>query len=169
MGDVFKEQIVKRKPTIKDTAIRICLIIVVIMIFIISITYLGAFGVLITAVAGFGANYLMGFLSIEYEYVFTNGELDIDIIYSRSRRKRVFTAHVNKFDIMAPLNDTTHAHEFNRMQELRDYSSGTGNADTYAFLINKDGKYLKVLIEPNEKMMAAISGAIGRSKLHIRK
>ena len=54
MGDVFKEQIVKRKQTIRDTAIRICLVVLVFLIFFVSFLLLQAFAVVITAVAGFG-------------------------------------------------------------------------------------------------------------------
>ena len=115
-----------------------------------------------------GGFYLNSFLKIEYEYVFTNGELDIDIIYNRSRRKRIFSSHVNKFEIMAHVEDMNHAGEFHRAQETKDYSSGKVGPDSYAFLINYNSKYTKFIIEPNEKMMAAIKGSISRSKLHIK-
>jgi len=169
MTDVFKEQIVKRKQTGKDTLIRIGLIIAVILIFFITFQLVAPFAVIITAAAAFGAFFLMSFRKIEYEYVFTNGELDIDIIYNRSRRKRVLTVNVKSFDIMAHVEDMNHAGSFNNAQETRDFSSGETLANTYAFLVNKDGKQLKVIIEPNEKMLAAISNTMSRSKLHVRR
>jgi hypothetical protein len=52
--------------------------------------------------------------------------------------------------------------------ETRDYSSGETSPDSYAFLINKDGKRLKIIIEPNDKMLKAIAGTVGRSKLHLK-
>ena len=168
MGDVFKEQIVKRKPTFKDTAIRVCLIVLVILIFFISLMLLQAFAVIITAAAGFGAFFLMSFLSVEYEYVFTNGELDIDAIYNRSRRKRLFTAKVNDFELMAHIDDKAHEGAFNNVQETRDYSSGSPGPDTYVCLTNYNSKKIKLILEPNEKMLKAIAGTISRRKLHLR-
>lgn len=169
MGDVFKEQIVKRQQTSKDVAKRIGLIIGAILIFLIAQALIPAISVIIGTAALFGALFISSFLKAEYEYVFTNGELDIDVIYNRSRRKRAFSCYVNNVEIMAHLEDTTHMGEFHRAQETRDYSSGVVGPDTYAFLINHGGKYLKVIIEPNEKMMAALKTAVPRTKLHLKK
>jgi len=168
-GDVFKEQIVARKQTSKDTAIRVCLVVVVVLVFLITMAMLGALGMIITIAVGFGAFYLMSFLRVEYEYIFTNGELDIDIIYNRARRKRVFSGQVKNFEIMAHVEDTVHLGSFSSAQETRDYSSGSVRENTYAFLAIAKGKRLKVIIEPNEKMMDAISRSISRSKLHLRR
>jgi hypothetical protein len=168
MGDVFKEQIVKRKQTTKNTIIRIVLIFAVTMVFFISFALgLGPLAVLLTGGAIFGALYIHSFFVVEYEYVFTNGELDIDVIYNRSRRKRVFSAHVNAIEVMAHVENKNHIREFDSSQETRDYTSGTVTESTYAFLIPLEGKRLKVIIEPNEKMLAAFKTVISPRKLHI--
>jgi len=169
LGDVFKEQIVKRKPTAKDMAIRVCLIVLVVLIFLVATALIGPqFSIIILAAAGFGAAYLMSFLSVEYEYVFTNGELDIDAIYNRSRRKRVFSANVNDIEIMAHVDDKVRAGDMQSYQDLRDYSSGTTTPDTYAFMINYKTKRTKIIMEPNEKMLKAMSGVLTRRKLHVQ-
>jgi len=168
MGDVFKEQIVKRQQTGKDTLKRIGLFIAAILIFLIAQAIIPPIAVILGTAALLGAFFLGSFLKAEYEYVFTNGELDIDIIYNRSRRKRAFSCTMNKVEVMAHVEDKNHIGEFHRAQETRDYSSGVVGPDTYAFLINHGGKYLKIIIEPNEKMMAAIRGAVSRTKLHIK-
>jgi len=169
MTDVFKEQIVKRKENTKDRMKRIGLVLAVIVIFFVAISTIPAFAPIITLAAAFGAYFLMGFLKVEYEYVFTNGELDIDIIYNRSRRKRLFTSHVNQFEIMAHVEDMTYAGSFSNAQEVHNYSSGVNGPDTYAFLVNKGGKQQKIIIEPNEKMIKAIGGSISRTKLHLKR
>jgi len=170
MGDVFKEQIVKRRTTFKDTAIRISLVLSVILIFVatVLVLFLQGIGIIITAAATFGAMYLMSFLSVEYEYVYTNGELDIDAIYNKSRRKRLFSAVVKDFEIMAHIDDKNHEHTLTTAQEVKDFSSGLPGPDTYVFLTIINGKKTKVIIEPNEKMLKAISGGISRRKLFLR-
>ena len=169
MGDVFKEQIVKRQSTSKDMAIRVCLFVAVFMLGFVAILFAGgAVGVIVMFAGGFGAFYLMGFLNVEYEYVFTNGELDIDVIYDRSRRKRVFSANVKDFEIMAHVEDRTHEHSFSAVQEVLDYSSGIVGLESYAFIATQKGKKSKIIIEPNEKMLKAISGVLTRRKFHPR-
>jgi len=169
MTDIFKEQIVKRKETTKDRMKRIGLILAVIVVFFVAVSTIPTFTPIITLAAGFGAYFLTGFLKVEYEYVFTNGELDIDIIYNRSRRKRLFSSHVNQFEIMAHVEDMTYVGSFSNAQEVHNYSSGVNGPDTYAFLVNKNGKQQKIIIEPNEKMMKAIGGSISRTKLHLKR
>jgi len=166
--DVFNEQIVKRKNTMKDNLIRGLLVFVVILVFIISMLFLGGFAIVVTAAAGFGAYYIMSMLKIEYEYVFTNGELDIDVIYNQQRRKRLYSGHVNDFEIMAHTEDTMHAGAFGGAMETRDYSSGVTNENTYAALTNYKGKRIKLILEPNEKMLKAIGGVLTRRRLHIK-
>ena len=168
MGDVFKEQLVKRKPTFRDTVLKVCLGILAAIIGLSSFVFLGHFGMLVVFGLVFGVKYLVGFLNVEYEYIFTNGELDIDIIYDQSRRKRVFTAQAKQFEIMAHIDDKNHEGTFNSAQETRDYSSGVVNDNTYAFLTTHNGKRVKVIIEPNEKMMKAISTILTRRKLFIK-
>lgn len=168
MGDVFKEQIVKREPTLKDKAIKVCLVVLVAIIGFWAILSIPPFGVAIAFALGFGAHFLMSYLNVEYEYSFTSGELDIDIIYSKARRKRVFTSSVKKFEIMAHIDDKNHAHAFSGAQETLDYSSGVPGPNTYAFLTVLNGKKTKVIIEPNDKMLKAISGVLTRRNLHLR-
>jgi len=167
MGDVFKEQIVKRKdPPTNNIKRAVLVIAVIVLFFVLAQTQLGSLAAPITLAAAFGAFYLMSFLRVEYEYVFTNGDLDIDIIYNRSRRKQVFSANVKTFEIMAHVEDAVHAGNFSGALETRDYSSGEVGGNTYAFLVSIEGKQTKVIFEPNEKMMQAIAGSIPRSKLH---
>jgi hypothetical protein len=138
------------------------------VIFLVVLITLPGFGVIIGFAAIFAAWFAMSFLNVEYEYVFTNGDLDIDIIYNRARRKRIFSGHVNNFELMCHVEDKIRIGEFASAQETRDYSSGVVGENTYAFLTPYNGKRLKIIFEPNEKMMKAISGVLTRRKLFVK-
>jgi hypothetical protein len=168
MGDVFKEQIIQRKKRLKDTILRILMIVGAAVIFFLALTNLPGFGVIIGFAAMFGAWYGMSFLNVEYEYVFTNGDLDIDAIYNRARRKRLFSGHVNNIEIMCHAEDKIHIGEFTCAEVTLDYSSGEPGENTYIFLMLHNGKRTKFIIEPNEKMIKAISGVLSRRKLFIK-
>jgi len=170
MGDIFKEQLIKKKPTRKDAFIRVSLIVtVILLIFIIlSIPMLVSLAPILIIAALFGAWYATSFLKVEYEYAFTDGELDIDVIYNRSRRKRKFSARVNDFIIMAHVEDNEHMGEFKGAQDMFDYSSGVTTADSYAFLVNYKGRRTKIIIEPNAVMLKAMAGVLTRRRLHIK-
>ena len=168
MNDVFKEQIVKRKPSSKDVFKRAGLILSVAVVAVLAFMLIPAFAPFVILAACFGAWYLMGFLKVEYEYALTDGELDIDIIYNRSRRKRLFSARVNDFDIMAHVEDKMRMGEFQSAMETLDYSSGEVSNDTYAFLLNYKGKRTKIIIEPNAVMLKAMATVLTRRRLHVR-
>jgi len=168
MGDVFKEQIIKRKPTVRDIALRTLILVAAFVIAIVALFTLRSIGVLIAFAIGFGAYYLMSFFNVEYEYIFTNGDLDIDVIYSKSRRKRLFSGSVKSFDIMCQIEDKMRIGEFTNAHVTLDYSSGVPNENTYAFITLHKNKRTKVIIEPNEKMLKAFSGMMSRQKLFIK-
>ncbi|MCL2605007.1 MAG: hypothetical protein FWD90_11055 [Defluviitaleaceae bacterium] len=168
MGDVFKEQIIKRKPTARDFVFRVLLVAAAGLIFFLAMMFLPSFGVIFGFAAMFGAWYGMSFLNVEYEYVFTNGDLDIDVIYNKARRKRLFTGQVNNFEIMCHVDDKVHIGDFASAQETRDYSSGESGENTYVFLTTQSGKRIKVIFEPNEKLLKAIGTVLTRRKLFIK-
>lgn len=169
MGDVFLEQLVKRKPTGRDTLIRTGLILGVAIIFLVTMTIIPGLGMIITLAFGFGAYILNGRLKKEYEYSFTNGELDIDVIYNRSSRKRIFNGHVRDFELMAHVDDQNHKNSLNTASERLDYSTGIPSGRSYNFLTNYKGKRVAIIIEPNEEMLAAIGKAMTRSKFYPKK
>ena len=168
MGDVFKEQIVKRQKSFKDTVIKACIIVLSVLISFWALINLAQLAVLVIFALFFGARYGMSFFNVEYEYALTNGELDIDVIYDRARRKRVLTVNTKSFEVMAHIDDRSHDHSFNTAQQTLDYSTGVHSANTYAFLTIYKSKKVKVIIEPNEKMLKAFSMAVPRRQFHLK-
>ena len=168
MGDVFKEQLVKKAVTGKDTALRLGIVAlaVIIFFFCLMIPVIQPFAAFVAIALIFGAYFLISRRNLEFEYVFTNGDLDIDIIYNKSRRKRMFSSSVKDFEIMAHVQDTAHTRELSGATETRDYSSGVVGQNTYAFITNYKGKRLKIIIEPNEMMIKAFSTVLTPRKLY---
>ena len=168
MADVFNEQIVKRLKTPADSLKQAGLVTAVVVLGIITLASpLQQVVFIVLGLGGFGAYFLSGFLNVEYEYVITNGELDIDIIYNKARRKRLFSAQVRNIEIFAHVENMNFAGNFSGAQDVRNYGSGGKNqANTYAFLINVKNRQTKVIMEPNEKMLKAIGSGMARSKFH---
>ncbi len=167
MGDVFKEQLVKRQGNTKDTIKKALIIVSAMLISLISllIPILQSFFLFIVAGLCFGAYYLLSLQNVEFEYIYTNGELDIDIIQNKSKRKRIFNGFVKDFEIMAHLEDKVHEGDFSTATGVCDYSSGVVKPNSYAFLTTYKGKKLKIIIEPNETMLQAFSTVLTPRKL----
>ena len=92
--DTFFEQIIAVRKTGKTVAalvgIWLAAFLLCFLLFMFS-GYLGAFSFLLIAGALYGAFKLSCLLNVEYEYIVTNGTMDIDKIINKSSRKRILS------------------------------------------------------------------------------
>lgn len=112
--DVFLEQIVARKSTGVDVIKKILIIFAAIfLVFLFAFILPGLrlnegilgtigqifsmLGLLLAAGVIYGTYFLISGMSIEYEYILTNGEIDVDKIIARRKRKRLITVDTRTF------------------------------------------------------------------------
>lgn len=166
MNDTYCELIVKRKMSNKALLCR--------FLAVAATTIAILFGMLVFNIYGLIAGFFLIWLDIvifrntdtEYEYQFISGELDIDIIYGKLKRKRAKRFDMRKIEVMAPLNSDKLSSYNNSNVKVVDYSSGYMDRKKFAFVIpTEEGNVLKVIIEPSEKMVEAIK-YIAPSKVH---
>lgn len=168
MNDIFKEQLIKKAPSGKDYAAKAAVAVLAALVILLSFMFLSYLAPFAAVGAGFFAHLVFGAFDVEYEYAFTNGELDVDVIYAKSRRKRLFSAYPKDFIVFAHIADKQYENDFKRAEVTKDFSSGKITGDTYAFLYSRAGKLTKYIIEPNEAILAALKGVIPRSRFHAR-
>ena len=103
-------------------------------------------------------------LDLEYEYLYVNGELDIDKIMSKQKRKRVGSYDMKKVELVAPRN----SHEldsFRNRKDLKvhDYSSMEENAKTFGMVINGEKGMELIYFDPNEAILKDMQRIAPRS------
>ena len=112
MSDFYTEQLVKKQSGAKEMAIRAGLIVLtVIAVFIVLMFPLGIILPILAVVLDV---FMFRRLNVEYEYLFVNGDLDVDKIMSRAKRKRMFSMNVSEMELLAPSD----APELRQYQEL---------------------------------------------------
>lgn len=154
MGDVFKEQLVKSKPSSKDKLQKVLVIVGAILVSTLAFMFGGAlFGPIIVVAVVWGAVYASAFFKKEYEYSLTNNELDIDVIYNKQRRKRLISIDMKQINVMASIKDDKYTHEIARGQKVIEASDGDSKQNTYAIVYGHNGQTLKILVTPNEEML----------------
>lgn len=92
--DTFFEQIIAVKKNGKAAAAIIGIWLaafIVCFLLIMFMGFLGTFSLLLAAGALFGAYKLCTRFNLEYEYIVTNGTMDIDKIINKSSRKRILS------------------------------------------------------------------------------
>ncbi|HHW67091.1 MAG: hypothetical protein PWP07_2061 [Epulopiscium sp.] len=168
MGDIFKEQLVSKKRTAKDGMITALVILAAILLVAASFLFIPQAFVLVVIIVAYGAYWLVQRQNIEYEYSFTNGDLDIDKIINKSKRKRLISVSVKDFEAMAHVEDKDHSHELSGFEKTLDFSSGEIKSNTYAAVFMHNNQKVKMIFEPNEEILKGIFHLIPR-KLHIKK
>lgn len=96
--DTFVEQIVAKKKDGKDIAIIAGLVLAFLVVLVAGWLFLGAFAFVVWVAAGYGAWWLITGRNVEYEYSVTNGDIDVDEIIARRKRKRIVSVSGQKIE-----------------------------------------------------------------------
>lgn len=159
MLDMYAEYIVKRKADLKTSLIKILIIIVtvILMYFALIITQLyNAIVIMpisVALVGWLGYRFFLLF-NIEYEYIVTNGELDIDRIIARRGRKRAITIRTSQYELIAPYDDEHRAaYDEGDFAKTIDARSGPNAEAWFVIADQQDAGRVRVLFEPTPKML----------------
>ena len=99
--DTFVEQIVLKKKDAKQITVMVCAAILAaalmgVVIFFAPLLYI--FVPILLFGIGYGLWWVLTSQNVEYEYCITNGDVDIDQIVARSRRKRIVSVNGKKIE-----------------------------------------------------------------------
>ena len=159
MGDLYSEYLVKKQPTTKDAVIRYGLIALTVLFAAAGLFMIPL--LLIVAVAlAVACYFIIPKTDMEYEYLFVNGELDIDAVMAKSKRKKVKSLDIREADLIAPLNShrMDYYHGNTKLKTL-DYSSGDPSHRRFAVIIKSENENCRIIIEPDEHMIQAIKNS----------
>ena len=159
MGDLYSELLVKRERTIKDSITKYGLIglTAIAVIAGLIITPL----IWIAAVAlGIACYFVIPKTDVEYEYLFINGDFDIDMIMSKTKRKKVKSFKLSESDLAAPL-DSHRMDYYNGNQNMKvlDFSSGNPEHKRFGVITRLDGNLCKIILEPDEALAQAMKNS----------
>ena len=156
MSDLYSELLVKRERTIKDSIIKYGLIVLTVIAVIASLISTPL--IWIAAIAlGIACYFVIPKTDVEYEYLFVNGEFDIDMVMAKSKRKRVKSFNLSEADLVAPLN--SHRMDYyngNQKMKVLDYSSGNPQHKRFGVITRLDNATCKIILEPDEALAQAM-------------
>lgn len=151
-GDVFCEVLVShRKGTAELLKIVLAVLVGVVLtglviLFVPSIIFLM---ILVWAAVVF----IIKLQKIEYEYIFTSGELDIDKISGDFKRKRKMTITMDTIEIVAPED----SHELDGYRhgnyKVYDFGANDPGQKNYVMVGTCGNEQVKIIITPNEKIL----------------
>ena len=157
MSELFKEHLVKKEPTAKDTLLKFGSIILTILFLAAGLLLHPIFlipGIVLGIVAYV---VILPNTDLEYEYLLVNHSLDIDKVMAKSKRKKLKSYDLSGADIIAPLNSSRmDYYNSNTNMKVLDFSSGNPEHKRFAFVIRDDGAATKVIFEPDEAMATTL-------------
>lgn len=167
--DFFSECIVKKKKDLKDH-IKVfgIILLVFVALMIMRLQIMGGFFTTLIPIEFvgiiYGAYWLLSGRNIEYEYSVTNGDIDIDMIISRSRRKKLLSISAKEFEYFAPYKGK-HVNVCDNPQIAKrlDVSGNIKAEGVYFAIYNAGGNKSCLIFRPNEKMVENFSNYVPRA------
>ena len=152
-GDVFCEVLVSHKKSTNDRLKELFAVVCGVFATIALFRFLPGF-LFLAVVIWWLVYYFIKMQKKEFEYSFTSGELDIDVLRGDSRRKRLLSLDIRSMEIIAP----EESHELdpyrNSKHKLIDAGAGADvAAHNYVICGNVNNEMTWLIITPNEKLL----------------
>ena len=149
MNEFLTEQLVKRRKTVVTTLKKIGLLIVTVASPILGL--MNPMFVWLTAILIGVDIFLFKRMNLEFEYIYYNGELDIDKIVNMQSRKRVFSTNTKDLEVLAPTG-SVELHPYQRLKVM-DYSTKNPADKSYEMVTVFKGEMVRVIFNPNEAIL----------------
>lgn len=157
LEDSYCEWLVARKQTAMTAVLKALIVTAGVVVLLIGILFAGrtmSISLLIGVGAIVGAYFLSKSFNIEYEYIFTGGELSVDKVIDQNRRKNVLTVDMQAIELVAKYQSGPMAtYRNNQDLKVTDYSSAKDPENVYAMVLTGGDHRGIFLFDPNEKML----------------
>ena len=170
-NDTFNEKLVSKKRTTADW-LKYAGILLAGFVLIYTILMFGYLPIIrnfyffLIAAVLYGMYFVANMLNVEYEYAITNGEMDVDKIIAKRRRKRIISIDTREFEYFAPLNDEYKSEYDCEYDKKIDVFSSPDAKGIYFARFYKNGQKYRLAFQPSEKMIEAIKLKMPRSMFH---
>ncbi len=158
MENIYFDEIHKKIITPKTVLCNIGLVFaafILSFIFILFSNFLMSFTLLLIFGAFFGAFYLIKTSSKEFEYIYTDGEIDVDMISGRTRRKRIVTIKSEQIVTLEKYtNDSKKRLSTPDVKKTLDLSDGNPH-NSYILIANINSTRTMIILSPSERLMEA--------------
>lgn len=156
-NDFYSEQLVAKASGGGDTAKRVLAgtgtAAAAALVFFITII-LFPINLVLVGFVFYGGYYLITSFDTEYEYIITNGDIDIDKISGKRKRKRLLSAKIEDFTAFGPLSE---APETDSKVTTVLVTDGTDEGAYYADLKHPGAGNVRLIFTPNEKTLEGVA------------
>ena len=145
MGDIFAEQLVKRKKKPSEQFLKYALTALVV-VFALGGLFLAGFLVYLALALAVACYFIFPRFNVEYEYSYVNGEFDVDVIYSMQKRKKKEVFNLQDVDCVALYGNPALA-AYQTGYTVTDYSAFDASKPPYVIVKGSEKRLIYMQIE----------------------
>ena len=145
MGDIFAEQLVKRKKKPSEQFLKYALTALVV-VFALGGLFLAGFLVYLALALAVACYFIFPRFNVEYEYSYVNGEFDVDVIYSMQKRKKKEVFNLQDVDCVALYGNPALA-AYQTGYTITDYSAFDASKPPYVIVKGSEKRLIYMQIE----------------------
>jgi len=162
--DTYLEHIIKQKYSLKSILLAILLyvgaLVLSIVTFLLSVLHplIMQFSFPLSVGYFVGAWWIVQKFNIEYEYIVTNDELDVDKIMSKKTRKRMLTVSCKNFDVFGKAEGADFEKVLKDDSIVVKFDASIGKNSFgryYAVFENKQNQKMLLIFNPKREMIEA--------------
>lgn len=153
-NDFYAEYLVSKRPSGGDTAKKVLIGLAALLLaafFMLIIIF--PLSILPAGLIIYGGYYLMTGIDTEYEYILTNGDLDIDKISGKRKRKRLITAKIGEFTSFGKLSEAPEEPD-----GCTTVLAGDGTRENlyYADFRHQSAGNVRLIFSPSDKILEGV-------------
>ena len=175
MMDQFLEEVVTKRNRGVQTASYICANIMMVLLGLVAFINFSTITSVMAQEGGFGTNTIMAIVTIvlfgggaaviflfrdrlrmEYEYTFTNSQMDFAQVYNNKKRKNLGTMNIKNVEACGLVSSGSFNRYINMPGIKRTNWFLNRDAQLLYFFFQKEGQKRIIIIEPSEEMTALI-------------
>ncbi len=170
--DHFKEEIVVKKNRGLDEVLYFVSAVFMVIMALLAViqlqlllTSFNLFSVITVLICGGSAVLLFlrrDRLRTEFEYTFTNGEMDFAKVFNNQKRKNLGTMRVKNVEAFGPVSSSTFQRYISMPGIKREHWFLNRGAELYYFYFVKDANKRVIILEPSEEMVEMIKKYLQR-------
>ncbi len=139
MSDLYREILIQRETPAANKVLKVGLIALVALCAVAGILITPLLLLVAVALGAVLGIFVLPKLEVEYEYLYVNGELDIDAIYSKQKRKRVASYDMQELEILAPSGShALDSYVNGQGTKIKDFTSGRPQEKSYTLVLSRE-------------------------------
>ena len=145
MGEIFAEQLVKRKKKPSEQFLKYALTALVV-VFALGGWFVNGILVYLALALAIACYFIFPRFNVEYEYSYVNGEFDVDVIYSMQKRKKKEAFNLQDVDCVALYGNPALA-AYRTGYTVTDYSAFDASKPPYVIVKGSEKRLIYMQIE----------------------